>query len=135
MVPYEFLLLYGVFLLVLVLGFGWLKGTASPAFAAPQKNSVPQRQTAQSLNGLKKLLGDIGTSINTHGEKICSFGEVLFAIGETDSVPTRIEGLEEALSDVREENKSSSASLGATSRNSLSHPHRSEMSSKSYSLG
>jgi diguanylate cyclase (GGDEF)-like protein len=105
MVPYEFLLLYGVLVLVLVLGFGWLKGVAAHSVAAPQKNSVPQKETAQSLTGLKGLLAEIGTSIDTHGEKVCSFGEVLFTVGETDSVPTHIEKLEEALNEVREENK------------------------------
>jgi diguanylate cyclase (GGDEF)-like protein len=37
--------------------------------------------------------------------KICSFGEVLSAIGETASDQDRIEGLEETISDVQEENK------------------------------
>ena len=90
---------------MLVLGFGWLKGVATHPVAAPQKNGDSQKAIAQSLKGLKGLLGDIGTSLNTHGKMVCSFGEVLLAIGETASVPNHIEGLEKALRDVREENQ------------------------------
>ena len=104
MVPYELLILYGVLLLVLVLGFGWLKGVASHPVAAPQKSGDSKKATAQSLKGLKGLLNDIGTSIDTHGEKVSSFGEVLSAIPETVSVPNHIEGLEEAISEIRSEN-------------------------------
>ena len=105
MVPFEFFLLYGVLLLVLVLGFGWLKRAASHPVVAPQKNGVPQKVTAQSLKGLMGLLNDIGTSIDEHGEKVSSFGEVLAAIPKSAPVPNHIEGLEEAISEVRSENQ------------------------------